>query len=139
LVKFHLACLTLAQNLSILTVISALCEFYKVTLIGTCQWAYPLYTVQVHSQLHYSVVSRIRAYCYLQHTGRNYLVTQTNLQRTVTEYFRTASYSMKIMVKYSVKDAMSGTENATPITERNEHLSGKLTQHANTHYFQCRF
>jgi hypothetical protein len=62
-------------------------------------------------------------------------VTQTNLQRTVTEYFRTVSYSMKIMVKYSVKDAMSGTENAAPITERNEHLSRKLTRkHAN---FQC--
>jgi len=47
--------------------------------------------------------------------------------------------SMKIMVKYSVKDAMSGTENAAPITERNEHLSRNLTQNANTHYLQYRF
>jgi len=43
------------------------------------------------------------------------------------------------MVKYSVKAAMSGTENAAPITERKEHLSRNLTQNANTHYFQYRF
>jgi len=44
--------------------------------------------------------------------------------------------SMKIMVKYSVKYAMSGTENAVPITERNEQLSRNLSQNANMHYFQ---
>jgi len=44
--------------------------------------------------------------------------------------------SKKIVVKHSVKDAMSGTENAAPITERNEHLNRNLTQNANTHYFQ---
>jgi len=92
LVKSHLACLTLTQNLFISTVISALCEFCKITLRGTCQWAFALYTVQAHSQIHYNVVPRICARCYPHHTGRNHLVTQTDLQRTVTEYFRTASY-----------------------------------------------
>ena len=90
--KFHLICLTVAQNWFTLTVISALGVFYKITLIGTCQWPFLLYTVQVHSQIHHSAVSRICAPLYLQHTGRNHLVTQTNLQRTVTDYFRTASY-----------------------------------------------
>jgi hypothetical protein len=47
--------------------------------------------------------------------------------------------SMKIMAKYSMKDAMSGIENAAPITERNELLSRNLTQNANTHYFQYSF
>jgi hypothetical protein len=36
--------------------------------------------------------------------------------------------TMKIVVKYDVQDAMSCIENAAPITERNEHLSRKLTQ-----------
>jgi len=44
--------------------------------------------------------------------------------------------SLKIIVKYSVKDAINDTENAAHITERNEHLNRNLTQNANTHYFQ---
>jgi hypothetical protein len=43
---------------------------------------------------------------------------------------------LKIMVKHSVKDAVSGTENAALVTERNEHPSRNLTQNAKALYFQ---
>jgi hypothetical protein len=43
---------------------------------------------------------------------------------------------MEIMIKYSVKAVMIGTENTAIVNERNEHPKTNLTQNAKTLYLQ---